>query len=447
MRFPVHVSFSGVFIVALLFGSPLCSAQSDSQPSHPLVRVSTDIEPDSSVQVGQRVRLILDVLSQDGWANVKTMPELELAGTVVYLPSGQSVRLNETVQGKAFSGQRNEWWLYPQRPGKYQVPSLKVNVLVNTYDANSDPTVHEMTTEPVAYPVVHPSGLDGKNGVVASDQFSAEQTWSPKASQGKALQIQVGDGVTRQVVRTIGGAPALVLPEIAFADVPGTTTYEKDPQTKESNQRGSLTSTRTDRATYVFHQAGKVTLPAIVLRWWNTKTQAIESVTLEGQSVEVSPTTRQEQQSPDSQDGRGTGMDFGQPASWVIAGGLATCFACVLGWWNIRTTAKVDTESNRYRDFIRVSKSGETLATLQAFFHWASSLQTSTNADSLEEFFLAHGCEDTQPLQDLYQAMDRGDKRFDATRLVEFSRQARRRCLDGEGRNASRNSPLPALNG
>lgn len=253
--------------------------------AEPVVRISTLPAPGESVIVGQRVRLILDVLDQDGWANVPKMPSLNIPGAIVYLPTGQATRLNETVSGEAYTGQRNEWWVYPQRSGPIRIPKIAVEIEIKTFDAKAKTDRKTLETEPVKMKAVFPEGVTGSTGFIATDRLQATQTWAPSYGE-----LTVGDGIVRKIERTIGGAPALVLPVISFPVAEGVTVYPKASQSQESSNRGELTSVRIDQATYVFTEAGTANLPAIKCLWWNLDRGKLETETLPGQTILVKET-------------------------------------------------------------------------------------------------------------------------------------------------------------
>ncbi|MEJ2315837.1 MAG: hypothetical protein P8Y83_02625 [Gammaproteobacteria bacterium] len=63
--------------------------------------------------IGQRVILQIDVLALDAWAKVSRFGNIELAGAYVLPPVDQGQRLQETVDGTVYSGQRYQISIYP----------------------------------------------------------------------------------------------------------------------------------------------------------------------------------------------------------------------------------------------------------------------------------------------------------------------------------------------
>lgn len=78
-------------------------------------------------------------------------------------------------------------------------------------------------------------------------------------------------------------------PLIDTAAVPGLSIYPKDAVLDEKidGRDERLTSSRMDRATYVFEQPGDFTLSEITLQWWNTDSGTIETAKLPVMEVAV----------------------------------------------------------------------------------------------------------------------------------------------------------------
>ena len=79
------------------------------------ILIRTDLKPKDNIVVGQRVILQIDVLAPDGWAQVKSIRDFSVQGAQVVRYETQGTRLNETIEGRAFSGQRYELSLFPQQ--------------------------------------------------------------------------------------------------------------------------------------------------------------------------------------------------------------------------------------------------------------------------------------------------------------------------------------------
>ena len=73
--------------------------------------------------VGQRVVLQVDVLGEDGWAQISRFGEVDLSGAYLIRTDTQGSRLQETIGGVAYTGQSYEFSIYPQLAGTVTVPA------------------------------------------------------------------------------------------------------------------------------------------------------------------------------------------------------------------------------------------------------------------------------------------------------------------------------------
>ncbi len=124
-------SLIGILFLFLLIstGAGLCADDAPDTSSGILIR--TEVRPKENIVVGQQVILQVDVLAPDGWAQIKGVRDFSVEGTQVVRYETQGTRLNETIQGQAFTGQRYELSLFPRRDGIVTVPSIPVEVEVS----------------------------------------------------------------------------------------------------------------------------------------------------------------------------------------------------------------------------------------------------------------------------------------------------------------------------
>ncbi|MDA8745110.1 hypothetical protein N9N28_10800 [Rubripirellula amarantea] len=273
-------------LLTVLLALILISAwKSSVRAADPIVRINTDPAAGESLVVGQRIRLMLDVLDSEGWANVPHLPSVKVSGAVVYVPDGQATRLTETIKGESYTGQRNEWWVYPQRAQPLMVPPINVDIEVNNFGAKEDVVTKTVSTQPVSLEAKLPEGVASTNGWVVAESFDVTQSWEPNAD---GATFVVGDGIVRTIRRTIKDAPAMMMPAIKLPTTAGTKMYPKAAETSESNNRGELEAIRVDRTTYVFTRPGSIEVPPIDIVWWSSSQNKMINETLPGQTFQVS---------------------------------------------------------------------------------------------------------------------------------------------------------------
>ncbi len=224
------------------------------------------------------MQLQIDVLGKDGWAQIADLSEVEVPGSYVR-PSGNSrVRLNETIRGESYSGQRYELSIYPQRSGEQTLPPIDLNVRIQTWGAQNATQEVNAQTETIVFTTQLPEGSRKDLPLIVSPKFSATQTWEPDQNQ-----FTVGDALKRTITLQATELPAMVLPPLPKQAIEGLSSYAESPQLTEEQS----TATRTESATYVFEQNATPSLPSHEFQWWNPETKQLKVITLVGRELSV----------------------------------------------------------------------------------------------------------------------------------------------------------------
>jgi hypothetical protein len=127
--------------------------------------------------VGQRVVLEIQVLSDQGWAQISRFGEVTLTDAYLQRPSGQGARLQEKIEGTDYSGQGYELSIYPQAEGTLRIPGIPIAVSVRAYGADVGQQVEQRETPPETVAVRTPPDAEGITGLISTSDLSAEQQW------------------------------------------------------------------------------------------------------------------------------------------------------------------------------------------------------------------------------------------------------------------------------
>ena len=98
--------------------------------------------------VGQRVVLQVDVLGEGGWAQITRFGEVDIPGAYLIRTDSQGTRLQETIDGVSYTGQRYEVSVYPQKAGTIEVPPVPVEVTIKTWGAGASQTAQQSRRRP-----------------------------------------------------------------------------------------------------------------------------------------------------------------------------------------------------------------------------------------------------------------------------------------------------------
>ncbi len=154
-----------------------------ASPASIIVRSSIATKPD--ILVGQRVLLQVDVLARDGWAKINRAPDVEVPGAYMVRLETQGVRLNETIDGSAYTGQRYEMSLFPQRGGTITIPPTDVELEVSHWGDQAGKSAQHIQIPAVAFEAKVPPGAEKLPDLIRHDG-----TCRPSAMEPRSENIQ-----------------------------------------------------------------------------------------------------------------------------------------------------------------------------------------------------------------------------------------------------------------
>jgi hypothetical protein len=239
-------------------------AWADEPPPAPPMQVRVHQEPAGELVEGETARIVVDMLTPDFFTDAPVLPVPHVEGVYLALSDETPGHVVDTIDGATWSGVSRTYLVTPLMSGKVQIPSFDV---VAHIGPQSD--VVTAQTPPLTLtvrPLVLPKGVT--EALIASS-VKITQAVLPQDSG-----LHVGDSVTRRVEITAEGAPAMMLPPVNFASVRGLGLYASPPVTRDvvGNQGGFVGGSRTDAASYVIQKRGRYTLPAISVRWLDSRT-------------------------------------------------------------------------------------------------------------------------------------------------------------------------------
>lgn len=186
------------------------------------------------------------------------------------------------------NGQRyqvHEWnyAIFPQHAGTLTIPAPILNATLSSrssmYGRPISITTENQTVEVKPIPDNYPA-----KPWIATPSLSAIQQWTPLTPE-----IKVGDSINRTIQINVANNEASVIPGLEHFDIDGVKTYPDKPQIKDNVTSQGIQGQRIEKIAYVVTKAGKLTLPEVVISWWNTETQQLETTKLPSQTFIVEP--------------------------------------------------------------------------------------------------------------------------------------------------------------
>ena len=260
------------------------------------------VEPaQEEVVVGQPYIVRVKVLVPSFMPTPPVFPTFEVPGLIVRLPERSTQPISERVDGETWAGVQRTFRIYPMQAGVTEVPVQSITVTYKDTGTNEDVSV---TTEVPATQIVAtvPDAARGLDPLIIADDVKIAQSW--QVADG---ELSIGDAITRRLEISVTGASALFVPPLlkefspaegnSASDPPvaGFLDYPEDGVVTEKFDRGVMSGTRSEEVSYIAQGGGAAEFPGIVLDWFNVKSGRVETITLEGRSVEVAmpPAVRQ----------------------------------------------------------------------------------------------------------------------------------------------------------
>ncbi|MGR5065032.1 BatD family protein [Photobacterium sp. DNB22_13_2] len=245
--------------------------------SDPRTGSDTDQNQLPSFSVNQQVILYVEVATPRWFTGGTRIEAVEIPNVIAKQRNQLATNYTERKGGVTWSRQRWEITLYPVKSGTYSIPSLAVNVQVSAPGgANVSGTMY---TKPMAFNVNLPSGLvSDQIAWFTASNVDVKQDW--KQSSG---ELKVGDAITRKVTIQAQDSLSILLPNLLSSE--SSAYFQGYPQPHrlgDSQTRGDYQSSRVEETVYVIQQGGDFSLPEHQFQWWNTKTNQLETVTIEG---------------------------------------------------------------------------------------------------------------------------------------------------------------------
>jgi len=396
--------------------------------------------------VGQRVVLQVDVLGEDGWAQISRFGEVDLSGAYLIRTDTQGSRLQETIGGVAYTGQSYEFSIYPQLAGTVEVPAIPVEVTTKTWGADATQTVQQKQTSAITIKAKVPPGAEDVVGLISTTHFNAEQQWAPAIDDPK-----VGDALTRTLTMQAEGVSAMAFTPLQYDDLPGVGIYPAEPTVKDSTDRGSLTGMRAENVTYVFERAGTVTVPDVVLTWWNVSAQKLERVTLPGLELDVAAaaaggTTAGQVSGIGRFDWRGLVMPG--VVLLVLAYLLLRARKTLAQRWRTWRGRRRESEARYYRLVVKSIRSKDAHLALRELMRWLDRVNETGRPAQLQDFLCRYaGADARATVNQLLLSVATDGRLADTAPLLDVVMKARKRWHETCQRKLNAPFELPELNG
>ncbi|WP_428563824.1 MAG: VWA domain-containing protein [Solidesulfovibrio sp. DCME] len=370
-----RIALLGLFLVAaVLAATRQCPAA--GQP----VLLQSELRQPDKIWVGQRLDLLVTLLTTSSFAGVPRFDLPKDAGLAIMADDAQPILGTTTIDGVAYMSKQYDISLFPLRSGTLTLPAFAVE-FGYLGDAGQEVDT-SLTTTAAPITVLDVPGADPKLPFVTATDLNIADQWDP--NPGKAA---VGDAFTRTITMRATGLPGLALPPLRLPSSDGLAVYARQPRVATDTARGDYIGKRVEVFSLVCQKAGTYTLPEMRIQWWNPATAALRQVKLPPVTLQVAPNPLLDAGAPP-----GVAGGHGRASAWWWAA-AAVFFvgAGTGGVWLLRNRhrprARADaaTEKALFRQFQRAAASQNAPESMRALTRWFDAADPSQGMGGLSE--------------------------------------------------------------
>jgi hypothetical protein len=182
------------------------------------------------------------------------------------------------IKGMAYRVTERKYAIFPQRSGTMTIAPLVLTAEVitddprsryNSFFSNQSTQTKRVLSKTITLNVqAAPASFNGDHWLPA-EQLALKETWS-----NDALQVKVGEPITRTLTIIAKGATSSQLPALSIQQVnPELKIYPDQPVINDQKGAAGVFAVREQKVAFIPSTAGNFTLPAIDVPWFNTQTQ------------------------------------------------------------------------------------------------------------------------------------------------------------------------------
>ncbi len=220
------------------------------------------------------------------------LSEPELTDAVVE-KLGNDREFSTVINAMSYTVTERKYAIFPQKSGELKIKplALTADVVVEDMDRGGfggffgspiTKTKRVLSNEIALNVKPAPNSFNGKNWLPA-EKLELAQTWS-----GDIQQMKAGEPITRTLTLRGTGVTVGQLPELnkVKADT-NFKTYPDQPVLNEEKLGEGMSASRQEKIALIPSVAGKHTLPAVEIPWFNTKTQRSEVARIPETTINV----------------------------------------------------------------------------------------------------------------------------------------------------------------
>ena len=177
----------------------------------------------------------------------------------------------KTIQGQTYTVYEWQYALFPQRSGELEITGPSFSGLLQFQGRQKGVRAVADDIKINVKPIIDTKD-NGQEFWLPAQSVSLSQQW-----QALPQTVHVGDSLQRSITLEVVGLTPSQLPEITTENGDNFKVYTDANQLDQTVNENGVTSIKLVSQAIVPTQPGKLNLPDITLKWWNTQTQQFET--------------------------------------------------------------------------------------------------------------------------------------------------------------------------
>ena len=249
-------------------------------------RVRASMAASDTLYAGQRATMVVELLAPGFFAGAPSFLMPDPPGLILIPPTGSPVVSSETIDDISYTVQRHEVAVLAERAGDFTIPPIRVRLLFKRQPLDKEPVAATVTTPAVHFSATLPPGAEKLGHVISARDLKVTEQWKPEPG---AAPVKAGDAFTRTIIYTAPDVPGMMFPPFPTGKIDGLGIYPKKPEVHDKSERGTVTGERRDTFTYACQQAGRFTIPAARLTWFDLEAKKLQTIDFPARTFDVAP--------------------------------------------------------------------------------------------------------------------------------------------------------------
>ena len=185
--------------------------------------------------------------------------------------------------GAQYGFVEQQFAVFAERRGQLVVPAASVSAYVRLPNRgrNLVPTVSSGDTVLTIAPI--PDAYPTDVSWFPAKSVEVNQVMSPS----DAHEVELGEPIQRVIEIKALDSYGAAIPPLALDTTDAIGLYADPPQIETEAEPGVVNGRRVETITYIPKKAGTWSIPEIDVVWWNTDTDQMEVITIEGRTIQV----------------------------------------------------------------------------------------------------------------------------------------------------------------